>query len=121
FFLASAACVVKSVKDFSSKTFFHCLFAAFSAVSCEPSEAECTSSVRSDIHRNLICRTTDTTSFNFKNGHNVVECLFKYFKGLSACLFSYFFKRTVYNFLSYTLLTVKHDAVDKLCNKCAFV
>src|SRR5699024_7858176 len=121
FFLASSACVVKSVKDFSRETFFHCFFSAFSAVGCKPSKAKSTSSVRSDVHRHLICRTADTASLNFKNRHNVVKRLLKYFKRISACLFLYSFKRTIYNFLSNTLLAVKHDAVNELCYKCAVV
>ena len=63
-----------------------------------------------------VSSTTNTSCFYFKKRHDVVHSFFKNFDSWFASFFFYSGECSVYNFLCYTFLTVKHDVVDKFGN-----
>ena len=72
-------------------------------------------SFRTNFHRNLVCCTTHTSCFYFKNRHDVIHSFLECFKCVLTCLFCYDIECIINYFLSNTLFTVKHNVVYKLC------
>ena len=60
--LGSAAGAIHSIEDFTCKSFFHCLFASESGIVSHPAQTEGLSSLRTNLHWNLVCGIINTVT-----------------------------------------------------------
>ena len=114
FSLNRGAGIVGRIHKFFCKTFIHVFLASGTGEFCQPSQSDRLSSCRSYFNWHLIVCTTDTSCFDFYCRHNIIHCSFENIERIFARLFFDHIKCIIYDALSNSLFSVKHDVVYKV-------
>ena len=106
---------IDGIHDLVSKSLLHRSLGTLTGIKGYPAQTEGLSSLRTNLHGNLIGCTADSTSFDFENGHDILHSSLKNLKRFLTGLLTDNVESLVNDFLSDALLTVDHDVVDKAC------
>ncbi|AEI46021.1 hypothetical protein KNP414_07527 [Paenibacillus mucilaginosus KNP414] len=104
-----------------SKSLFHRLLTTKTGVVDEPTQTQCSTTLWSYFDWHLVVRAPHTASFDFKNRHNVLNCLFEHFHWIFAGTLLNEVEGVIKNSLRYPLLPVIHDTVDQASNQLAVI
>src|SRR5690606_28668310 len=112
--LDSGAAVVGSIQQLAAQTLDHGGLVALAGGSNQPADRQSLTTVRTNLDRNLVGRTTDAAGADFHVRRNVVERLVEESQRLLLRLRLNLIQGTVDDRLSDRLLAVEHDGVHEL-------
>src|SRR5947209_17823360 len=112
-FLNGRALSASGVHQFTGEFFRHRVACAGTCRLDEPAHGQGIASISTNIYRNLIGRTTDTTGFHFNCRCCILERLLKYIERGTLLFCFNGCKRIVNNALSQAALSVQHQFIGK--------
>ena len=114
--LESGTLLVVGIHDFGSEFLSHRFTGALAGVKDKVFHRNRNLALRSNLHRNLECRATDTLRLNFDLGRDILESLFPDFQRRFISilhLLAHQLQRVIKNGIGNTLLTIQHKVVHE--------